>query len=371
MGCKKALPYAAVLLGAGFIFIFSGCTGQMKSSRIEEKDHFGWDQRAESTIFLDQDQAYSSLLRDRDLNIIRGRAAGLDKEEAWMYSTDSPKDSPVWIPHVRKFNLRNFETFPKKQVKALDEDSDWETANIVFKISDYFYVMFYTEDNKDGNRYIRCAKASSHDGPFKRIPGFQIAGEQEWEGNIIEADPGARIAREEYTEAGETFIDYWILYSNQGNRPLHQSGWARVRINLTRQDVSFIEKHPGNPVKAINIEGHPYNRVGGTYPDFKIDGLYVFYYLSKPDHTTYYLARALSHDPLFETVLKKEIIGRPVPFDNHSDQRVFEKFSAYWLDDEIVLLEDVEFMDHSWGGIASQWSQRCGKGKQEGKSHDH
>jgi hypothetical protein len=283
-------------------------------------------------------QAFSGVLRNKDLSILTGDG-GLDSNSTWAYSIDLVSTSDDWTGFARSYNLDTMAVGTKTQVKAIDAGLSFVGSSVVIKLSSTFYLMFYT-GWAPGERDIRAAKASAPNGTFTRINSFLVQGSETWEGLAIEIDPGFGIAQAQYTDGSDQCIDYWILYSDQSADSVHDNGWMRVKVNITQETVTFVEKYVGNPLTALRVTSgaNTQSRVGGTDPTTLIGNKYAFYELAKPSGSNQ-IWRALSDDPLFATVDQLEFIHDMTRPEGGSFN-VQEKMSYYERGKQLYIMYD-------------------------------
>jgi hypothetical protein len=231
----------------------------------------------------------------------------------WLY-TGSLLDGR-WVSFARELDLDTLACGEKRLCLVAHDDDDWATIHLVVRVGDSLLVAFYST-----GATMRAAVAEAPDGPFRAVPGFAVGATEPWERDTtVESDGGFHLVSEDERE-----VVGWVLYDTLAADTGGHNGWALVRVGKASRDVSFVRKHPANPVGLL-LPGRLAARTGGNLAsDLRIQGMRALFYLSKPDAVTYRFAVALSRNPLFDP------IAANVEFDGVlGREQVVEKFEAF------------------------------------------
>jgi hypothetical protein len=245
-----------------------------------------------------------------------------------------------WVTDVREFDIKSLRSGPKKLALGLAGEDRWAVVHDVLKASDDFFLAFYS-----ANGAVRAAVARTPDGPFEALPDFQISVSDEWERrggtvNSLESN-GAHVLIE---DSGR-FLALWLGYdSYHVDTTAGDLGWAKIVIDKDRRTVTFVEKHPQNPLSVLP-EGYIAARCGGNLSArVRVGGQHAFFYYSRPDTTKIMLTLALSDDSLFQHITKVVALEPPL-----GDEQVIEKFESYLVGTELHLIYENKLASGHWG----------------------
>ncbi|MCX6752377.1 MAG: DUF2341 domain-containing protein [Candidatus Nomurabacteria bacterium] len=270
--------------------------------------------RIDQKNILTNGRFFSNLLFDKDGHIVID-----ESNKTWLYY-HYPQSGP-WTTYAVQIDVDTLTVDETSyQVKTNDADGGtWANSHLVVKISDSLYVMFYTAQ-PSGNTVIRVATSTTPNGNFNQVSGFQITAQGGWESTSLETDEMWRKISED-----DTNIFGWIGIEHMGGT--YRIGWAKVQINKNTGDVTLIERYENNPLDSLMFAGDELAYGGGNIDsDFMVDGKYVMFYLSRDSADGIdYITRAISSNPMFDTIDEKEKIENGETLG----ETVVEKFQYY------------------------------------------
>jgi hypothetical protein len=300
--------------------------------------------RHEQNILPDRGYSgFGSLLYDE-----RGELVLHGRDKTWLYTTAQFEPAPrgqrdwygKWVSYVREFDIKSLKSGPKRLALGLAGEERWAVIHDVLKVSDDFILAFYS-----ANGTVRAAAARAPEGPFEALPDFRISVTDEWEkrgGKISSLESnGAHVLIE---DAGR-FLTLWLGYdSYHVDATAGELGWAKILIDKERRAVSFVEKHPQNPLGALP-DGYIAARCGGNLSAaVRLGGQHAFFYYSRPDTKRIMLTVALSDDALFQHITKVVELEPPL-----GDEQVIEKFETYLIGTQLHLIYENKLASGHWG----------------------